>query len=116
MNDLHVYDPVGKSWSNISVPKSGTVPIPRDSFGLVSTGDKLYVHGGEIGTREENIYHDHMVYVFCIFGYRTRNKQFGSSVLCLSDKMRVACDVTVSNLITPSPCSSNSLAQGFACL
>ena len=50
MNDLHVYDPENRTWTNISISASGTPAPPRDSHGFTSTGGKIYVHGGEYGT------------------------------------------------------------------
>ena len=49
MNDLHVYDPATKSWTDLSNPASGIPPSPRDSHGFASAAGKLYVHGGEVG-------------------------------------------------------------------
>ena len=51
LNDLYVYDPVAKSWEDISVPLSGRVPGRRDTFGFVNCDGLLYAHGGELGIR-----------------------------------------------------------------
>lgn len=52
MNDLHVYDPFTKSWTDLSSPASGIPPSPRDSHGFTAAAGKLYVHGGEVGNGE----------------------------------------------------------------
>jgi hypothetical protein len=44
--DLHVYDPAGGAWTDLSAALSGTPPSPRSSHGFTSAGGKLYVHGG----------------------------------------------------------------------
>jgi hypothetical protein len=50
--DLHVYDPVSKSWNllpPLPAPERGSYagrPSFRDEFGFTSAGGKLYVHGG----------------------------------------------------------------------
>jgi hypothetical protein len=45
-NDLHVYDPVLKSWIEI-ITAVGTPPAARRFFGFTSARNKLYVHGGK---------------------------------------------------------------------
>jgi N-acetylneuraminic acid mutarotase len=45
-NDLHVYDPVAKAWTDLSVPVAGTPPQKRYIQGITSVGGVLYVHGG----------------------------------------------------------------------
>lgn len=49
MRDLHVYDPATKSWTDLSVPASGTPPSPRDSHGFAGGAGKLFVFAGEVG-------------------------------------------------------------------
>lgn len=46
LNDLYSYDLATKTWENISVPSSGSVPSPRSFHKMVSVGKKLYVFGG----------------------------------------------------------------------
>jgi hypothetical protein len=46
LQDLHVYDPDTKAWTNLSAPASGTSPPARWGHGFTSAGGKLYVHGG----------------------------------------------------------------------
>ena len=47
LNDLYAYDPVARSWTNLSVPAAGVPPSRRDSHGFAAAGGLLYVHGGE---------------------------------------------------------------------
>lgn len=47
-DDFHVYDPAtGGSWTNISVPSSGTMPGARFHHSAVTIDGKMYVFGGE---------------------------------------------------------------------
>jgi hypothetical protein len=55
LNDLHMYDPIAKSWTDLSVPLSGTPASLRDSHGFTSAGGKLYVHGGEFGSGKNSL-------------------------------------------------------------
>ncbi len=45
--DLHVYDPVTMTWTELSATASGTPPAARCKHGFAAAGGKLYVHGGE---------------------------------------------------------------------
>ena len=44
--DLYVYDPATKAWTDLSTPVSGTPPIARCYHGFTSLGGSLYVYGG----------------------------------------------------------------------
>ena len=46
LDDLHVYDPAGMAWTNLSSPLSGQPPTSRDSHGFASAGGRLFVYGG----------------------------------------------------------------------
>ena len=46
LGDLHVYDSVQMSWTDISVPAYGVPPAPRGSHGLAVVNGLLYVFGG----------------------------------------------------------------------
>ena len=46
LNDLHVYDPVLKVWSDHSYPLSGTSPSVRALMGLASSTGKIFLFGG----------------------------------------------------------------------
>ena len=46
LSDLHVYDPVTATWTELSGTVSGDAPSPRAAQGTVFSGGKLYVHGG----------------------------------------------------------------------
>ena len=45
-DDLHVFDPVEKVWTDLSAPAGGIAPTARYSHGFTSADGKLYVHGG----------------------------------------------------------------------
>ncbi len=45
-DDLHAFDLVNMTWTNLSV--AGTQPSARYSHGFTSAGGKLYVHGGTV--------------------------------------------------------------------
>ena len=47
LGDLHVYDPVAMTWTNLSAGASGTAPSARYGHGFTAAGGRLYVHGGE---------------------------------------------------------------------
>ena len=44
-----MYDPATRTWTDLTIPASGSRPSPRDSHGFTGAGGKLYVFGGEIG-------------------------------------------------------------------
>ena len=46
LGDLHVYDPVAMTWTNISAAASGEHPSPRGTHGFTAAGGLLYVFGG----------------------------------------------------------------------
>ncbi len=46
VGDLHVYDPVTATWTDLSAAASGTPPLSRCWHGFAGAGLKLYVHGG----------------------------------------------------------------------
>ena len=48
MNDLHVYDPVSRAWTDLSSSVIGIPPTPRDRHGFASAIGNLFVHGGAI--------------------------------------------------------------------
>ena len=41
-----MFDPANVSWTDLSVPASGTPPAARNSHGFAAEGGLLYVHGG----------------------------------------------------------------------
>jgi N-acetylneuraminic acid mutarotase len=46
LNDLHVYDPATREWTDLSTPTSGTAPSARYAHSAVELGGKMYVLGG----------------------------------------------------------------------
>ena len=46
LNDLHVYDPIARSWTEITAIISGTAPTARWRHGFSAADGKLFVHGG----------------------------------------------------------------------
>ena len=52
LSDLHAYDPLAKSWTDLSAAASGTPPSAREAQGFASDGRSLYVHGGLDGSGE----------------------------------------------------------------
>jgi hypothetical protein len=47
LNDLHVYDPVGGAWTDLSGAVSGSRPTVRMLHGFTSAGGRLYIFGGK---------------------------------------------------------------------
>lgn len=45
-NDLHVFDPVEKTWTELTESMTGTPPARRHAMGMVASGGLLYVFGG----------------------------------------------------------------------
>ena len=45
--DLHFYDLVVMAWTGLSAPVSGTPPSPRYWHGFTTAEGRLYVHGGQ---------------------------------------------------------------------
>ena len=48
-DDLHVFDPVACTWTELNVfaGVSGTPPTARGGHGFAQSGGQLYVHGGQ---------------------------------------------------------------------
>jgi hypothetical protein len=46
LNDLHMFEPANASWTDLSIPASGTPPSRRNAHGVAALGSKLYVMGG----------------------------------------------------------------------
>lgn len=46
LQDFHAYDPVKKTWEDLSYPLAGTPPINRSNHGFAALDGKLYVFGG----------------------------------------------------------------------
>ena len=47
LGDLHAYDPVARSWTDLSTPAAGFPPVRRDSHGFAAARGLLYVHAGQ---------------------------------------------------------------------
>jgi hypothetical protein len=47
LDDFFAFDPINKTWKNLSGLVSGVLPGPRHSFGFASAGGKIFVFGGE---------------------------------------------------------------------
>ena len=47
LDDLHMFDPVAKAWTDLSAPAGGTAPTARNGHGFTSANGTLYVHGGQ---------------------------------------------------------------------
>jgi hypothetical protein len=67
LNDLHVYNPVNGSWTNLSTPASGNPPSARYSHGFASAGGKLYVMGGKTGSQCDLIHNQGNRFRFLIW-------------------------------------------------
>ncbi len=52
LNDLHVYDFVANSWTDLSSSAAGIPPTARAFHGFASAGGKLYVYGGQDASKK----------------------------------------------------------------
>ncbi len=46
LNDLHIYDPSARTWTDRSVADSGIQPSPRNGHGFITAAGRLFVQGG----------------------------------------------------------------------
>mmetsp|Transcript_11498 Transcript_11498/g.27046 ORF Transcript_11498/g.27046 Transcript_11498/m.27046 type:complete len:370 (-) Transcript_11498:132-1241(-) len=59
VNDLHAFDVASRTWTDLSVPRSGSPPSPRPWMGMAATGSKLYIFGGWAEGRELDDLHEY---------------------------------------------------------
>ena len=50
-----MYEPINKTWIDLSDPASGIPPSPRASHGFTAVDGLLYVHGGGYGGNGEKL-------------------------------------------------------------
>eukprot|EP00961_Rhodomonas_salina_P283372 3829853-Rhodomonas_salina.3 len=46
---LHEYNIALSTWTDLSSPRNGTIPFPREKMGFGASAGKLYVFGGYAG-------------------------------------------------------------------
>jgi N-acetylneuraminic acid mutarotase len=56
LNDLHVYDPVAQSWTNLTATSTGTAPVARIAASMAAANGKLYLVGGESSGYRNDIF------------------------------------------------------------
>ncbi len=44
--DIYMLDPAGMIWEDLSNIATGEKPRPRDSFGIATVSNKIYIFGG----------------------------------------------------------------------